>query len=147
MNIQVNYPKPQFKLKVDKGVQQIFDSFRKKYVVLNPEEWVRQNLLQALVSNYQYPKGRIAVEKELIVNNMKKRYDVVIYDEDRKPWMVIECKAPNIPISSSTLLQASNYYKNLLCPYIMLCNGEQTFVAAIALGTFSWLEHVPAYNG
>jgi type I site-specific restriction endonuclease len=146
MNVSIQYPQPQFTIREMDGVQQIFDSYRRKYITLTSEEWVRQNLLNALVQNYNFPKGRIAVEKELIINGMKKRYDAVVYDERRNPWMIIECKAPQITLSADTLLQASNYYKNLQCPYLMLSNGANTFVATISLGSFRWLDQIPAYN-
>ena len=146
MSIHIQYTTPAFKLQDKDGLRYIFDAFRRKYVQLTPEEWVRQNLLQALVQSYQYPAGLMAVEKELKIATLKKRYDAVVFDRERQPWMLIECKAPHIVLNQSTLLQTLNYYRQLQCPYVLISNGQETHIAAITSGSFSWLERVPAYN-
>lgn len=144
--ISLAFPEPAFKLKTEEGKQLIFDPFRKKYVILTPEEWVRQNVLSALVQQAQYPQGLISVEKLLLVNNMRKRYDAVIYDHDRKPWMLLEFKATAIDLNEDTLKQTLNYYRMLQCPYFMISNGQQTFCAENKNGLLSWLTALPVYN-
>lgn len=146
MNLIIDFPQPDFKIKEIDGSTKIFDVFRKKYVELTPEEWVRQNLLNALIINYNYPKGLIAVEKELIINKMKKRYDAVIFDRDRKPWMLIECKAPEIVLNESTLSQTLNYYRELQCPFLLVSNGKESFLAEVSASSFNWLCTAPTYN-
>ncbi|HRP90424.1 MAG TPA: type I restriction enzyme HsdR N-terminal domain-containing protein [Edaphocola sp.] len=146
MKITINYPTPNFLVKENEGKQFIFDTIRKKYLILTPEEWVRQNIVQALVKNYQYPAGRIALEKLLIINNLKKRYDVVIYDAQRKPWMLIECKATTVALSEDVLKQTLQYYSQLQCPYFLITNGNNTFIASFKEQSFLWLDSVPSYN-
>lgn len=146
MTVQIQYISPDFKFQDKDGQRFIWDAFRRKYVLLTPEEWVRQNLLQSLKQSYQFPAGLIAVEKELKINNLKKRYDAVVFDRERRPWMLIECKAPHIALNSDTLLQTLNYYSKLQCPYVLISNGHDTFIAAINSGSFTWLDSVPTYN-
>lgn len=146
MSISLQYIQAPFKLQDRDGLRFIFDVFRKKYVLLTPEEWVRQNVLRTLVQVYQYPSGLIAVEKELRIADLKKRYDAVVFDRERRPWMLIECKAPQILMDRSTLLQTLNYYRELQCPFVLISNGNETHIAAISSGSFRWLDSVPAYD-
>jgi len=146
MSLIIQYPEPDFKYRESEGLRYIFDVFRKKYIQLNPEEWVRQNLLKALVQVYRYPAGLIAVEKELKINQLKRRYDAVVYDRERKPWMLIECKAPHILLNEVTLRQTLNYYRQLQCPYVLISNGHTHYLAAIDSQAFTWLDCIPTYN-
>lgn len=135
-----------FRIKDDEDHRKIFDIIRKKFVVLTPEEWVRQHILHYLITEQNYPKGLISVEKEIKVNQLKKRYDIVIYDAFQKPWMLIECKEPNVAISNNTLEQIMRYHQVLQCPYWMLTNGKNSFCAQIESGNIHWLDALPAYN-
>ncbi|MEJ7821855.1 MAG: type I restriction enzyme HsdR N-terminal domain-containing protein, partial [Chitinophagaceae bacterium] len=90
--IKINYPEHTFKIKKEKNIESIFDAFRKRWIVLTPEEWVRQNILQYLTEIKKYPSALIAIEKEIYLGELKKRCDVVIYDRNSLPWMIIECK-------------------------------------------------------
>ncbi|MBL7704373.1 MAG: type I restriction enzyme HsdR N-terminal domain-containing protein [Taibaiella sp.] len=146
MKLVIQYPEPDFKYKETTGLRYIFDVFRKKYIRLSPEEWVRQNLLRALVQVYNYPAGLIAVEKELKINQLKRRYDAVVYDRERNPWMLIECKAPHIVLNEATLMQTLHYYRQLQCPYVLISNGQTNFLAAIDSQSFTWLDRIPAYD-
>ena len=125
----------------------IFDVIRKKYVLLTPEEWVRQNLLHYLILQQGYPKGLISVEKEIKVGGLKKRYDIVVYDRERRPWMLIECKEAGVVLTDNVLQQLLRYHQVLQCPYWLLCNGPQSFCAAVLEGRVEWLSGLPAYNG
>ena len=140
------FPEHQFKYRQQNGQQLIFDLIRKKYVVLTPEEWVRQHILVYFTEILQYPKGLISVEKEIRVNNLKKRYDIVVYDDEQQPWMLVECKESGIPIREETLQQLLRYHHVLQCPYWMLSNGAQHFCAAVSGTQVSWLNELPAYN-
>ncbi|RQO32161.1 restriction endonuclease subunit R [Taibaiella sp. KBW10] len=144
--ITLPFNEPGFNIKSEAGKQHIFDVFRKKFVVLTPEEWVRQNVLAALVASAGYPQGLISVEKMLLVNQIRKRYDAVIFDHNRNPWMLIEFKAAVIDLSDQTLSQTLNYYKMLQCPYFMISNGQQTFCAENKNGSVQWLDALPVYN-
>lgn len=124
----------------------IYDIIRKKYIFLTPEEWVRQNLLHYLIQTQGYPKGLISVEKEIKVNGLKKRYDIVVFDKERNPWMLIECKEPEVPITDITLQQLLRYHQVLQCPYWMLSNGRQHFCGEVTGSNISWLNRLPAYN-
>lgn len=144
--ITLTFPQHNFKLKHQEGNRYIFDFIRKKYVVLTPEEWVRQHILVYLCETMLYPKGLISVEKEIRINNLKKRYDIVVYDYDHKPWMLIECKEPQVSIKDETLQQLLRYHNTLQCPYWMLTNGDQNFCASVCNGKVEWLVKLPAHN-
>jgi hypothetical protein len=144
--IAIPFPKPEFKIKHEGSGQFIFDIIRKKYVLLTPEEWVRQNLINYLIKELLYPKGLISVEKEIKINNLRKRYDIVVYDYDHKPWMLIECKEPGVAVSDVTLQQLLRYHHVLQCPYWFLTNGASHFCAEVKNNTVKWLEAIPAHN-
>jgi hypothetical protein len=93
-----------------------------------------------------YPKGLISVEKEIRVNQLKKRYDIVVYDGFQKPWMLIECKEGGVPISDKTLTQLLRYHQVLQCPFWMLTNGHQHFCAKVDAGRAEWLYTLPVYD-
>ena len=144
--LSFSFPPHDFKIRQQENGQYIFDFIRKKYVLLTPEEWVRQHILVHLCEVALYPKGLISVEKEIRINNLKKRYDIVVYDYNHKPWMLIECKEQNVPINDTTLQQLLRYHQQLQCPYWFLTNGVQHFCARVQNGTVSWLNHLPVHN-
>lgn len=144
--IQLQFPKYDFKIKEENGVRYIFDIIRKRHFVLTPEEWVRQNILHYLIHELQYPKGLCAVEKEITINKLKKRYDIVVYDRNQNPWMLIECKEPNVPITESTLNQLLQYHQKMQCRYWMLTNGKTNFCGRVENGQVTWLESLPGYE-
>src|SRR6218665_3318965 len=129
-----------FRFRQQDDVRYVFDIIRKKYVVLTPEEWVRQHILHYLTEELKYPKGLLSVEKEIKINNLKKRYDIVVYDAEHKPWMLIECKEPEVQIGDPALQQLLRYHNALQCPYWFLTNGMQNFCACIQDGNISWLQ-------
>lgn len=145
--IQIDFPKFDFKFKTVGNSPFIFDLIRRKYVALTPEEWVRQNLLHYFIDEMRYPKGLISVEKEIEVNMLKKRYDIVIYDHGQSPWMLVECKEPNVDISDEVLRQVIIYNQALQCPFWLLSNGQKTFCAQVGMnGEPQWLSALPVYN-
>jgi len=117
------YPKQPLPIKTIDNKHHILCAIRKKWIILTPEEWVRQNFLQWLFLVMQYPQTLIAVEKEIIVNGLKKRFDILVYNRDHQPWMLVECKAHTIPLQESVFLQALRY--NIATPvnYIVVTNG------------------------
>jgi hypothetical protein len=140
--IKVDYPTPTFKIKTEGKQDYIFDTNRKKWVLLTPEEWVRQNFLQYLIQIKKYPASLISVEKEINLGELKKRYDVVIY-KNEKPWMIIECKEMEVPLTEKTILQILNYNQSLDVPFLIITNGKQTF--GIETFTKTYLSMIPEY--
>jgi hypothetical protein len=103
----------------------IFDLLRKKHLLLTPEEWVRQHWIHFLISSQGYPKGLLALEKGLVYNGLQKRTDLVVFDRSGLPYLLVECKAPEIEINPQVLSQALSYNQTLQCPYIALTNGRK----------------------
>ena len=101
----------------------IFDSLRKKFLVLTPEEWVRQHWINFLIEHQGFPKGLISLEKGLKYNQLQKRTDLVVFDRIGIPYLLIECKAPEIELSQKVLHQALAYRSSLLTPYVIISNG------------------------
>ena len=122
--IKIEYPSYQPKIKEDKGKELIFDEFRKRWVILTPEEWVRQNFLQYLTQIKKYPTTLIAIEKEIKLGELKKRFDIVVYDADTKPWMIVECKEMNVALDKWVLDQVLRYNMALKVPYLVITNGS-----------------------
>jgi len=128
---KLNLPEFGYQLKKAEGKVWIFDVIRKKYVVLTPEEWVRQHFVHYLITELKYPKALIRVEGGLVYNQLSKRSDLVIFDREGQPWMIVECKSPEIKLSESTLHQASAYNASLRSKYITVTNGMVHFCASI----------------
>jgi hypothetical protein len=124
--IQVEYPTYAHQIKSMDQKEQIFDPFRKIWVRLTPEEWVRQNFLQVLVQMHHVPASLIAIEKEIKWGETKKRFDILVY-KDTKPWLIVECKEMNVPLSESVLRQVLHYNSKLETQYIVITNGNDTF--------------------
>ena len=110
-------------LQESEGKIWIFDALRKKYLVLTPEEWVRQHWINYLIQHQGYPRGLFSLEKGLKYNQIQKRTDLVVYDREAKPYLLIECKAPSVTINEATLSQAMAYNATLNCPNLVLTNG------------------------
>lgn len=105
----------------------VFCRIRKKYLILTPEEEIRQSLISYLIDNKQYPISSFSVEGQIRVNNLIKRYDILIYNKDLTPFMLIECKAANVDINQSTLDQLSTYAQALNPDYFLMTNGHKTY--------------------
>jgi len=123
----LNLPYYQFKITSVGGKQLIFDVFRSKYVSLTPEEWVRQNFLTWLHQDKGYPAGLIAVESSTKYNNLAKRADAIIFANDGKPKMVIECKATDVKITQDAFDQAARYNVSIKANYIAISNGMEHY--------------------
>jgi hypothetical protein len=125
--IAVNYPAPSFKIKQENEQHFVFDTIRKTWLVLTEEEWVRQNFFQYLVAKLHYPATLIAVEKELELNGLKKRFDVLVYDHNHQPWMLIECKTPKQVLNDAALQQVLRYHMSIPVPFLIITNGKTTY--------------------
>ena len=125
--ILIQFPEPAFKVKHQNGVSYIFDGIRKKWLVLQDEEWVRQNFVHYLLMVMQYPQSLIALEKEIRLGELKKRFDILVYDTDHKHWMLVECKSEKIALTNETLNQALRYNIAMPAKYLIITNGKSTF--------------------
>jgi hypothetical protein len=125
--IKIDFPQEQPRLRQERGVKQIFAVIRKKWLVLTPEEWVRQNMLQFLVLIKNYPPSLVAVEKEIKLGELKKRCDIVVYNRQSQPWMIIECKEMNVTLSQKTMEQILRYHITLPAKYLVITNGSYCF--------------------
>lgn len=107
--------------------EEIFDIIRKRYVALTPEEKVRQHIVSVLINEKQIPQSYISVEAQIKVGKLIKRYDILVYDHNFKPWMLIECKSENVKITPEVLNQTIRYNQKIDSPYILLTNGTETY--------------------
>jgi hypothetical protein len=125
--IKVDFPEPVFRLKKENNVELIFDTIRKQWLVLNDEEWVRQNFIQYLIQTLNYPAAFIAVEKEIMLGELKKRFDILVYDKNHQPWLMIECKATAVHLNNAVLQQVLRYNISVPVPYLIITNGNFTY--------------------
>ena len=125
-----------FRFREENGVKQLFDPVRKKYVTLTPEEWVRQHVIHYLLSK-GYPASLIAIERGIEVNDTQKRFDVVVYDRDSKPLIIVECKAQNEKIDQQVFMQIAGYNLTLKAKYFWLTNGDENYFIRLSDGALS----------
>jgi len=144
----LDLPKAPLKLTKKGGIIYVFDQFRKKEIVLTPEEWVRQHYLHYLVTEKNVPLGMIRSEYGLKINSMTRRCDGVIFDSDKKPLAIIECKAPQVSLSEKTMHQIAQYNFALDVKWLILTNGLQTVVCYINAieKKMSYLDTLPDYK-
>jgi len=148
MNLpQLNLPIAALKTKLVEGTTQVFDQVRKKYLVLTPEEWVRQHFIHYLNQEKNYPLGMMGVERMIKYNGMQTRADIVLYTTDGKPNMIVECKAPNIKITQDAFNQIAKYNFKLQVPFLVVTNGIQHFCCQMDYETneIKFLEEIPIY--
>ena len=120
---KLNFPVYSFRFKNSENKVAIFDEIRKKFILLTPEEWVRQHTVQFLLQDKKFPKSYINVEKLIKINDLSKRYDVVVFQPNGEIFLLIECKAPEVPISQNTFDQIARYNLVLKAKYLMVTNG------------------------
>jgi hypothetical protein len=133
---------------MENGKRYIYDPIRKKHLVLQPEELVRQLIVQYLLTEKNYPIGKIALEVGLKVNNLQKRCDILIYDAHFQPFFVIECKAPQVPVDAAVFEQAAIYNMALKVPYLMVSNGIANYCCRIIHEEerFEFLNEIPDWK-
>jgi len=126
----------------------IFDNLRKKYLVLTPEEWVRQHFIWFLVDEKKYPTSLIAVEKQLTINTRKKRTDILVFDARGNHNIIVECKAPSVKITQDTFDQIARYNLKLKANYLIVTNGLDHFYCKMDFKneTYIFLKDIPPYN-
>jgi len=121
--IKIEYPGVKPSVKIENGKEIIFCIIRKRWFKITPEEWVRQNFLLYLIHVLEYPASLIAIEKQLITADVKKRFDIVIY-KNSVPFMIVECKEMNVPLSENTIRQVLNYNANIQAEIMVVTNGS-----------------------
>ena len=145
---KLNLPTYNFKLKSSENKTLIFDKFRKKYLVLTPEEWVRQHFIHFLVDEKKYPTSLIAIEKQLTINNRKKRTDILVFNNEGNHDIIVECKAPSIKITQDTFDQIARYNLKLKANYLIVTNGLEHFYCKMDFvnENYVFLKEIPDYN-
>lgn len=146
---QLNFPTYNFRFKNSENKTAIFDEIRKKFIILTPEEWVRQNVVQYLLQQKKYPKSLINVEKLLKINGLVKRYDIVVFNNDGSIFILVECKAPEIKISQTTFDQIARYNMTLQSEYLMVTNGHNHYFCQMDFENerYAFLRELPDYSG
>ena len=148
MQNSFNLPDYQLKKKyTDKGTY-VFDIIRMKYILLTPEEYVRQQFIHFLINEKKYPKGLLSVEIQLKVFNMIKRADILLYDKQGKATVIVECKAPDIKITQKTFDQITRYNMNFKAKYLILTNGLKHYCCKpdYTDNTYNFTEDIPNYQ-
>jgi hypothetical protein len=144
----LNFPSYTFRVKNRENRTLIFDGIRKKFVVLTPEEWVRQHVVQFLNKEKKYPLSYINVEKQIKLNGLIKRYDIVVFSPKGELHLLIECKAPEINISQATFDQIAQYNFNLDAKYLMVTNGLTHFYCKTDLEAekYQFMKEIPEFS-
>ncbi|WP_405297067.1 type I restriction enzyme HsdR N-terminal domain-containing protein [Algibacter sp. Ld11] len=145
---KLNFPEFSFRFKNSENKVSIFDCIRKKFVILQPEEWVRQHCVLYLMEFKKYPISLINVEKELTINDLKKRYDIVIFNPNGTIHLIVECKAPKININQTTFDQIARYNTALNATYLMVTNGLNHYYCQMDFENerYQFLKDIPEYS-
>lgn len=145
----LQFPKYHFRFKSNENKRLIFDEIRKKFVVLTPEEWVRLHIVQYLITEKKYPKSHINVEKQLLLNGTKKRYDIVVFNNDGTIHLIIECKAPSVKITQDTFDQIARYNLVTNASYLMVTNGLEHYYCQLDYKEecYIFLRELPEFGG
>ena len=144
--LPIQYPEPAFRVKKEQGKTFIFDPLRKKWLLLTPEEWVRQNFIQYLVQAKKYPADLIAQEKMIRLGELKKRFDILIYDTQHRPWMMIECKSPEVELNEAVLHQLLRYHVSIPVGLLIITNGNSSFGWEKKEGDLLLLNEIPEWK-
>jgi type I site-specific restriction endonuclease len=145
---ELQFSKFNFRFKNSENKVAIFDEIRKKFIILTPEEWVRQHVVRFLLEEKKYPKAYINVEKAIKINNLTKRYDIVVFKPDGTVFLLVECKATNISITQETFDQIARYNLVLKAQYLMVTNGLKHYFCQMDFENkkYSFLESLPNYT-
>jgi len=144
----LNFPSYSFRFKNSENKVSIFDAVRKKFIILTPEEWVRQHVVRFLLEEKKYPLSLINVEKVLMVNGLRKRYDVVVFNPDGTIFILIECKAPEVKISQAVFDQIARYNMTLEAEFLMVTNGLNHYFCQMDFENekYEFLRELPYYG-
>jgi hypothetical protein len=145
---KLNLPEYEFKLRIESGKTMIFDSFRNKYLVLTPEENVRQHFTRYLIEEKGFPASYIMTEYSLSLNKMSKRCDVIVFDRTREPVALVECKSPDVKITQDVFDQVARYNIVFKVSYLLVTNGLKHYCCQIdfASGKAKFLPEIPEFK-
>jgi len=145
---KLHFPTYTFRFKNSENKIAIFDEIRKKFILLTPEEWVRQHIIQFLLQEKNYPKSHINVEKIIKINSLNKRYDIIVYEPNGELFLLIECKAPDVKISQQTFDQIARYNLVLNAKYLMVSNGLNHYFCQMDFENekYIFLEELPSFE-
>ena len=121
--IKIHYPVHEFRMKKENNREMIFDESRKTWLRLTPEEWVRQNFIRYLIHTKNYPSSLVALEKKIIVGEMTKRFDILVFSKEHEPWMLVECKSTAVSLNEEVLNQVLRYNIAIPVPFLVITNG------------------------
>jgi len=144
----LNLPPAPLRFKEINGKKAIFDVVRKKYIILTPEEWVRQHFVHFLINHYQYPKSLIKIESSVRFNELAGRSDIIIYDRKGQVFLLVECKAPTVLLSNMVFEQASKYNQNYKASHLIITNGLQHYCCSInhQTSSYTYLTDIPVFQ-
>lgn len=143
--IQIIFPENAVKTRQHQAITEIFDPIRKKWLVMTPEEWVRQHIISYLLKVKHYPASLLSIEKEITVGELKKRCDIVIYDRTLTPTMIIECKKMDVQLTPKVLDQVLRYHITLQAEYLIITNGLHCIGFQKSGGQFREINEFPGY--
>ena len=146
--IDLCFPNYEFRIKNKHNKKYIFDQIRKKFVLLTPEEWVRQNCIMFLINDQKISKGLINIEKRIKVNNLTKRYDIIVYNPNGSVFLLVECKSPKVNLNQETFNQISIYNSEIIADYLMLTNGLYNYYCSIDYSNqcYKFVKDFPKYK-
>jgi hypothetical protein len=144
--LTIHYPAPEFKIEKKEGREYIFDSVRKKWLLLTPEEWVRQNFVSYLIRIQSYPATLIAMEKAISLGELTKRFDILVYNPQHQPLMMVECKAPEVPLTDDVLHQLLRYHISVPTGFLIVTNGSNTYGWRKKANRLHLLEEMPSWE-
>lgn len=144
----LNLPTYSFNIKSEGQRKFIFDSLRKKYIALTPEEWVRQNFIRYLINEKNYPAGLIGVERSFEVNNLSKRCDILVYNLTGEPLLIVECKSFRVKIKQDTFDQIARYNIKYKVKYLVVTNGIDHYCCRMDYinNNYEFLEYIPDFE-
>ena len=144
--INVIYPSEKPSIRVVGGKEEIFCLVRKRWLVLTPEEWVRQNFLLYLTKVLQYPLSLMAVEKQVVVNQQKKRFDIVVFKNTMEPNIIVECKEIEVSLSEKVIQQVLEYYSVIQSDFMLVTNGNFTYGFQRSGSSLLSIESIPLFK-
>jgi len=146
--INLNLPNIDCNIRKKGANVEIFDIIRKKYIVLTPEEWVRQHFVHYLINHLNYPKSLFRVESGLSYNRLSKRSDILVYNNEMHPFLLVECKSFSVTIKQQGFDQLSIYNSKIRAKYLVLTNGLKHFCCTYDddQNTYNFLKEIPAYK-
>lgn len=142
--LKINYPEYSFRIKKEKNKEFIFDELRRRWIMLTPEEWIRQNFLQYLIQVKNYPKSLFSIEKTINLGELKKRCDIIVY-RNGLPWMIVECKEMNVDLNLPVLDQILRYNMAVPVKYLILTNGKKTLAFEISEYGLTEINDLPDF--